>query len=88
MVKTLAEEMETPNQREKREKLSYVKTQINEMEAIIRRNEVDIYINENTEWTDDEQVEVDAKTREYTKLNTRLSKAIVALKKLQSELDK
>lgn len=84
MAKTATETTRTAQEL----KLDYVNTQISEMEAIIRRNEVDAYINENCEWTDDEQVEVDAKTREYKKLNARLAKALVALKKLQSELEK
>ena len=84
MAKTAIESAETFDAK----KYQYVKTQIDEMESIVRRNEVDIYINENCEWTDDEQVEVDAKTRENKKLNARLEKALGALKKLQSELDK
>lgn len=73
---------------DKQKKLAYVETQIEEMEAIIRRNEVDIYINENAEWSETEKDEVEVKTRENKKLNIRLQKAIDALKKLQSELEK
>ena len=84
MTKTLTEEMYTPEQA----KLQYVETQIDEMQAIIRRNEVDIYINKDIEWNEAEQDGVDTQIKTLEKENAKLSKAVASLKKLQAELDK
>ena len=69
-------------------KLKYIDTQIEEMEAIIRRNEVDIYINEDIEWNESEQDGVDTQIKALQKENAKLSKAVKSLKKLQTELSK
>ena len=68
------------------EKLDYVETQLDEMQRIAWRNEVDIYINENTNWGENEQPEVDVKVRQLKKQNETLAKAIVALGKLKKTL--
>jgi hypothetical protein len=84
MPGTIREALQTPAQK----KLSYVETQITEMEAISIRNEVDIYINKNAEWEDHEKETVDTKIKELEKQNKTLAKALKALNKLQSELTK
>ena len=72
---------------EQPEKYSYVITQIEEMQAIIRRNEVDIYINEDIVWTDAEQEGVDDQIKKLKRENTKLAKAVESLVKLKSELE-
>ena len=83
MAKTISELMQTPEQK----KLSYVTTQIEEMEAITLRNEVDIYINENADWEEHEREAVTAKVNELKKVNKTLSKALVALAQLKDKLE-
>ena len=72
---------------EGKEKLEYVEMQIEEMQKISWRNEVDIYINKNSKWTSDEQPEVDGKVRQLEKQNDNLEKAMTALTKLKKELE-
>ena len=72
---------------EGKEKLKYVETQISEMRAIIRRNEVDIYINEDIVWADSEQEGVDDQVRKLKRENTKLAKAVESLVKLKAELE-
>ena len=79
---------EEQSQTEQELKLSYVNTQITEMEAIIRRNEVDIYINKDIKWLPHEQKGVDAQIETLETENEKLSKAVVSLKKLKLELEK
>jgi len=69
-------------------KLNYVITQINEMNAIIRRNEVDIYINKDIEWLPHEQEGADTQVKTLEKENEKLHKAVASLEKLKTELEK
>ena len=73
---------------EGKDKLAYVKTQIEEMNAIIRRNEVDIYINEDIEWLPHEKEGVNDQIKKLEKENDKLAKAVVSLTKLKGELEK
>ena len=73
---------------EGKEKLDYVKSQITEMTKITWRNDVDIYINENSVWSEDEKPEVDAQIRLLKKTNEKLAKALLALGKLETILKK
>ena len=84
MKNSLTEALQTPEQA----KLSYVETQIEEMEAIIRRNEVDIYIIDNVEQeTSAAKRSVEAQRAQFVETNEGLVKAIGALKKLRAELE-
>lgn len=73
---------------EEDKKLDYVNTQIEEMLAIIRRNEVDIYINEDIEWSEAEQDGVDTQVKNLKKENVKLEKAVASLTKLKKALEK
>ena len=84
MPDTMTKALQTPNER----KIEYVETQIEEMSAIKLRNEVDIYINENAKWDKEQKGAVGSKIFELEKQNDTLSKAIDALKKLKSKLEK
>jgi len=84
MSQPLSQLTETPEQA----KLNYVKTQISEMNAIIRRNEVDIYINKDIEWLPYEQEGVDTQVKTLEKENEKLHKAVSSLEKLKTELEK
>lgn len=84
MAKTLSELVKTPEQI----KLDYVNTQISEMEAIILRNDVDIYIIDNTEKTDKEARSAEVQRNQFTDTNEQLEKALTALRKLRDELNK
>ena len=84
MSKTMTEALQTPNER----KLEYVETQITEMSAIKLRNEVDVYINKNAEWSEEQKGAVGSKIFELEKQNDTLTKAIDALKNLKTELEK
>ena len=70
------------------DKLEYVNTQIEQMEAIIIRNEVDIYINKDIKWSEFEQEGVDNQIKTLEKENKKLSNAVTSLKKLKLELEK
>lgn len=91
MAKSASEAIEesrmTDDELQAKEKLSYVETQLEEMQRISWRNEVDIYINKNSPWTADEQPEVDGKVRQLEKQNDNLAKAMSALTKLKKELE-
>ena len=69
-------------------KLAYVEAQIEQMEAIIRRNEVDIYINENANWQPHQRKAAAAKVETHQESIDELSLAVEVLKRLQSELSK
>jgi len=68
-------------------KLKYVITQINEMGSIIRRNEVDIFINQDIKWLPYEQEGVDTQLKTLEKENEKLHKAVASLKKLKAQLE-
>lgn len=74
------------SQSPEQKKLAYVETQIDEMESIMLRNEVDIYINENAKWDDSEKDDVATKVFQQKKQNKTLQKAVDALNELHTEL--
>jgi len=84
MAKSMTEALRSDNEA----KLAYVETQIEEMKAIIRRNEVDNYINDNGDWNEAEQEAADERTKTIVKENIKLNKAIVALEQLKAKLEK